>query len=197
MSGPTLGIGRITIPYTVGGLAHECRMFVWNPTLAGSVYNIDIHPDFGGVGNWEDFAQGLAEAISWLLATGTTPGVAQLEELQATGWVGLDSVAVTFPNLAGSAFPATQNTYTLRVTDNSRPKIVIMEGNTIGPQRIASPTAGSAAFDNFFDRFEGSSIQAARPYQCMVNQHGFWLKSSPFAGFHISYNRKLERARGL
>jgi len=197
MSGPTIGIGRITIPYTVSGLIHVCRMFVDNPTAAGAVWNIDLHPDIGGVADWTAAAQGLADHISSALATGTTPGTAVLEEYQSTGWVPRASVAVTFPNLAGSPNPASQITLTLRSSNFTRPKIVLMEGNAIAPTKFTSPTGGAGGLDGFIDGFLGTSVTSGRPWAFMVNMHGFFLLSSSFVSVTTTYNRKLRRARGL
>lgn len=197
MSGPTTGIGRITIPYTVSSLTHECRMYVWNPTLAGSQWNIDIRPDVGGVSDWVNAAQGLADAISWLLPAAATPGTASLEELSGTGWLPRDTTTVTLTNALGSVNLATQTTLTLRDSNFTRPKIVVMEINQPGPVKYTSPTAGGANFDGFIDAFLASSIVAQRPWFYMVNQHGFYLLDDAFVSTTITYNRKLRRARGL
>lgn len=197
MSGPVTGIGRITIPYTVTALTHECRMYVWNPTLAGSQWNIDIRPDVGGVADWTLAAQGLADAISFLLATGVTAGTASLEELSGTGWLPRDTTTVTLTNLAGSSSLATQATLTLRDENFTRPKIVVMEINQAGPFKLTSPAAGGANFDGFIDAFLGTSSVAQRPWFFMVNQHGHFLLDNSFVSTTVTYNRKLRRARGL
>lgn len=197
MSGPTTGIGRITIPYTVSSLVHECRMYVKNPTLAASVWNIDIRPDVGGVADWSLAAQGLADAISWILPTGVTAGSAILEELSGTGWLPRDTASVTLTNLSGTGATASQTTLTLRDENFTRPKIVVMEGNTLGPTKVSSPTGGNAAYDSFIDAFLGSSSVAQRPWFFMVNQHEFFLLDDAFVSATITYNRKLRRARGL
>ena len=197
MSGPTIGIGRISIPYTASGLTHVCRMFVENPTAAGADYNIDLHPDIGGVSDWEVAAQGLADHLSSALATGTTPGTAILEVYSATGWVPLASVAVTFPNLAGNLNSAMQITLTLRSSNFTRPKIVLMEGNAVAPTKFTSPTGGAGGLDGFIDGFLGTSATAGRPWAFMTNMHGFFLLSASFVSVTTTYNRKLRRARGL
>lgn len=197
MSGPVTGIGRITIPYTVSSLTHECRMYVMNPTLAGSDWVIDLHPSISGTSVWTAAAQGLADAISYILATGTTPGTASLEELSGTGWLPRDTTTVTLPNLSGSAALASQVTLTLRDTAFTRPKIVVMECNNVGPLKFTSPTAGGANFDGFIDPFLGTSSVSGRPWAFMVNQHENWLLTNSFVSCTITYNRKLRRARGL
>src|SRR4029453_1378445 len=98
MSGPTIGIGRITIPYTVDGLPHVSRMYVSDPTLSGSTWTIGVRPDLGGTADWADAAQSFATTLSNILETGTSVGSALLEEYSATGWLPRDTVAVTLPN---------------------------------------------------------------------------------------------------
>ena len=197
MSGPTTGIGRITIPYTVSSLTHMCRMYVKNPALAAGTWNIDIRPDIGGVADWALAAQGLADAISFILATGVTVGTALLEELSGTGWLPRDTATVTLPNLSGTGATASQATLTLRDENFTRPKIVVMEVNNLGPIKISTPLGGGANFDGFIDAFLGSSSVAQRPWFFMVNQHENFLLDTPFVSTTITYNRKLRRARGL
>lgn len=197
MSGPTTGIGRITIPYTVSGLTHVCRMYVKNPTLTSGNWNIDIIPSTGGVAVWTAAAQGFADHMSSALATGTTPGTALLEELSGTGWLPRDTAAVTFPNLSGSATLASQITLTLRDVNFTRPKIVLMEGNQAPPNKYTSPTGGPGGLDNFIDGFLGSSVTSGRPWFFMVNQHEHFLLDNSFVSVTLTYNRKLRRARGL
>jgi len=84
MSGPALGIGRITIQYTVSSFPHVCRMYVTNPTLSGADWVVDARPSVGGTLPWDDAAEHLSQTISHILPTGTTPGTALLEELSST-----------------------------------------------------------------------------------------------------------------
>jgi len=197
MSEPTIGIGRIDIPYVVSGIEHHCRMFVDNPTAAGATYNIGLHPSIGGVADWEGAAQGMADALSSALATGTTPGVALLEEYTATGWIPKATVAVTFPNLAGSASLAGQITLTLRALDFTRPKIVLMEPNQVLPFHFNTPTGGAGGLDGMIDPFLGTSSVSGRPWAFMTTMHGIFLLVDDFISVSGTYNRKLRRARGL
>jgi len=197
MSGPSIGIGRITVPYTASGLVHVSRMYVSNPTLSGSDWVIDKRPDVGGTVVWEDAANDYASAISNVLATGVTPGTAVLEEYTATGWIPRATFAPSFPNLAGNVNPAAEMVVTLRDTNFTRPKIVVMEHNQIAPTKYTSPTGGAGGADNFIAEFLSTHVGAAAPYVVMVNQHGFFLNTSPFISFTTTYNRKLRRARGL
>jgi len=197
MSGPVIGIGRITIPYTVSGLVHETRMYVSNPHLSGSDWLIDVRPDVGGTADWADAAQNLSEAMSFILATGVTPGTAILEELGATGWIPRATVTVTMPNLSGNTNVAAQLTATFRDTNFTRPKIVVMEHNQVAPFKTTSPTGGAGGEDSFIAEFTISGSLPARPYLVMTNQHEFFLNTSPFVSFTTTYNRKLRRARGL
>jgi len=197
MSGPVLGIGRITVPYTVSGLTHVSRMYVANPTLSGSDWVIDLRPSLGGTTVWGAAAEGFAQTLSYLLATGTTPGTAFLEELSSTGWLLRATGSVTFPNLSGSANLASQHTLTVRDSNFTRPKIVVMEINNPGPAKYTSPTAGGANFDGFFGEFLSTGSISVRPWEVMTNGHGFHLQTAPFVSGTITYNRKLRRARGL
>lgn len=197
MSEPTIGVGRITIPYTASGLDHVCRMFVDNPTLGGGTWSIGINPVLGGTGDWADAAQGFAEAISSGLATGVTPGTALLEEYSATGWLPRDTTTVTFPNLAGSVALASQITLTLRALDFTRPKIVLMEANQAPPFKYNTPTGGPGGLDGMIDPFLGSSSVALRPWFFMTTMHGIFLLEEDFVSVTGTFNRKLRRARGL
>ena len=197
MSEPTIGVGRITIPYLVSGLEHVCRMFVDNPTAAGATYNIGLHPSIGGTADWTGAAQGFADAISSALATGVTPGTALLEEYSATGWIPRDTVAVTFPNLAGNSALASQNTLTLRAMDFTRPKIVLMEVNQDPPYKYNTPTGGPGGLDGMIDPFLGSSSVSGRPWAFMTTMHGIFLLEDDFVSVTGTFNRKLRRARGL
>lgn len=197
MSGPVDGVGRITIPYTVSGQSHECRMFVADPTLAGSDWVVDLHPDIGGTAVWTNAAQGLADAISYMLPTGTTVGSALLEEYSATGWLPRDTTSVTLTNLSGSIAPAAEITLTLRALDFTRPKIVLLDVNNPGPLAFTSPTAGGANVDGFIDPFLGDSVISGRPWAFMTTMHGIFLLVDSFVRSTITYNKQLAKRRGL
>ena len=197
MSGPVLGIGRITIPYTVLGLPHRSRMYVANPTLVGANWVVDLRPSLGGTTVWGAAAEGFSQTLSFILPTGTTVGTALLEELAATGWIPRASGSVTMPNLAGTAVAAAQLTLTLRDSNFTRPKIVVLEGNPIAPTKFTSPTGGAGAVDAFVAEFLSTGTISVRPWETMVNQHGFHLATDPFVSVTTTYNEKLERARGL
>lgn len=197
MSGPTIGIGRITIPYTVNGLTHVTRMYVANPTLVGSDWVIDVRPSIGGTVVWTAAADHLAETMSNILATGVTPGTALLEEYSATGWLPRATDSVTFPNLAGNSNIAAEMISTFRDSNFTRPKIVVMEMNQIAPFKSTSPTGGAGGQDAFIAEFLSTGSLTARPWVVMTNQHGFHLATDPFVSFTTTYNRKLRRARGL
>jgi len=197
MSGPTIGIGRIDIPYTVSGRVHHCRMYVSNPTSAGATWNIDLHPDIGGAADWEGAADGLAAALSYMLESGVTPGTALLEEYSATGWLPRATTTVTFPNVNGSTKLASQVTLTLRAMDFTRPKIVLLEQVQPTPATITTPDAGGASYDGFTDAFLGTSVVAGRPWAFMTTMHGIFLLSASFVKSTTTFNRKLRRARGL
>jgi len=197
MSGPSIGIGRITVPYTVSGLTHVARMYVSNPSLSGADWVVDIIPSTGGTAVWTAAADGFAAAISNILATGTTAGSALLEEYSATGWLPRATAAVTLPNLSGNPSLAGQITLTLRDTNFTRPKIIAMETNQVLPFKFTSPTGGAGGLDAFVDNFLGTSSISGRPWFFMVNQHGHFLQPSSFVSVTGTYNRKLRRARGL
>lgn len=197
MTEPAIGVGRITIPYTANGLNHVARMYVANPTLTGAVYNIDQRPSIGGAVLWSTAAQHFAETLSNILATGVTPGTALLEEYFATGWLPLSTAAVTFPNLAGNTTIASQQIMTLRSSDFTRPKMVVMEPNQLAPTKFNSPTGGAGGQDAYVAQFLSTGTLGARPWVVMTNMHGVHLAVSPFISFTNTFNRKLRRARGL
>jgi len=197
MSGPVLGIGRITVPYTVSGLTHVSRMYVANPTLSGADWVVDLRPSLGGTTVWGAAAEGFAQTISYLLPTGTTAGTAFLEELASTGWLLRATGSVTFPNLAGNANLAAQAILTLRDSNFTRPKIVVAEHNQLAPSKFTSPTGGAGGMDGFVNEFLSSGSISVRPWEVMTNGHGFHLATNPFISVTTTYNRKLRRARGL
>lgn len=195
MSEPTTGVGRITIPYTVSGFTHEARMYVDNPTLSGSDWVINKHSSIGGTGLFSDAAQGFAEFVSSILATGVTPGTALLEEYSATGWLPRDTATVSLGLLAGNSNLAGQITLTLRAADFTRPKIVVMEPNQVLPFRFSNPTAGPGGLDGFIDGFLQSGTGANRPWVYMRTMHGIELLDDSFISVSGTYNQKLENAR--
>jgi len=197
MSGPLLGIGRITIPYTVSGQTHVLRMYVNNPTLAGSTWEIDVRPSVGGTIDWADAAESLANAMSSMLATGVTPGSALLEEYSSTGWLPRDTATVTFPNLTGSSALASQFTLSLRDSNFTRPKIVLMEVNNPGPLKFTAPDAGGANVDAFVAEFLNTGVTTNRPWFVMANMHGHFLQEEPFISATITYNHRMRKVRGL
>ena len=197
MSEPTIGVGRITVPYTVSSLEHEARMYVDNPTAAGAAYNIGLHPSIGGTQDWINAAQGFAEALSSALPTGTTAGSALLEEYSATGWIPLATTTVTLPNLAGSPNLAGQITLTLRAIDFTRPKVVVMEPNQVLPFHFDTPTGGAGGLDGFVDPFLGTSVVTSRPWFYQTTMHGIFMLVNDFVSVSGTYNKKLRRARGL
>jgi hypothetical protein len=197
MSEPTSGVGRITIPYTVSGLSHVLRMYTDHPTLAGSDWMIPVRPSVGGTIDWADAAESLANAMSSALPTGTTVGAALLEEYSATGWLPRATATVTMPNLSGNASLAAQVTLTLRATDFTRPKVVLMETNQAVPFHYDSPTAGAGGLDAFIAEFLNVGVTANRPWFVQTTMHGLFVQESPFVSVGGTYNRKLRRARGL
>jgi hypothetical protein len=172
-------------------------MYVANPTLVGMDYLIDKRPSNPGAESWQTAAQHLAETVSFILPTGTTPGTALLEEFTGVAWIPLATVSVTFPNLAGGVNLASQLTLSLRDSNFTRPKVVVMEQNQGAPFKTVSPTGGSGGADSFVAEFTSGGTLGARPWIVMVNQHGFFLATAPFISFTTTYNRKLRRARGL
>jgi hypothetical protein len=172
-------------------------MYVDSPTLSGSDWVINKRPSVGGTVDWKDAANDLASAISYVLATGVTPGTALLEEYAATGWLPRDTFAVSFPNLAGNINFASEMTVSLRDSNFTRPKIVVLEVNQIAPFKSTSPTGGAGGQDSFITEFLSTHVGAAAPWVTMVNMHGFFLAENPFISFTTTYNEKLERARGL
>jgi hypothetical protein len=197
MSGPTIGIGRITIPYTVDGLAHVSRMYVSEPTLSGSDWVVSLRPSVGGTLPWDDVAEHFSQTLSYILETGTTVGSALLEEYSATGWLPRATASVSMPNLSGNANIAAEAVLTLRDSNFTRPKIVVMEHNQVAPTKFTSPTGGAGGLDSFIAEFLSTGTLGGRPWVAMVNQHGFFLSESPFVSVTTTYNRKLRRARGL
>jgi hypothetical protein len=197
MSEPTSGVGRITIPYTVSSLSHVLRMYTDHPTLSGADWVVPVRPSVGGTVDWADAAQSLAACMSSALPTGATPGTALLEEYSATGWLPRATATVTFPNLAGSANLAGQITLTLRSSDFTRPKIVLMEPNQVLPFHFDDPAAGAGGLDGFISEFLNTGSTTNRPWFVMTNMHGLFLQESPFVSVNGTYNRKLRRARGL
>jgi len=197
MSGPLLGIGRITVPYTVSGRTHSLRMYVNSPTLAGSTWEIDVRPSVGGTIDWADAAESLANAMSSMLATGVTPGTALLEEYSSTGWLPRDTATVTFPNLTGSSSLASQFTLSLRDSNFTRPKIVLMEVNNPGPLKFTAPDAGGANVDAFVAEFLNTGVTTNRPWFVMANMHGHFLQEEPFISATITYNHRMRKVRGL
>lgn len=197
MSEPTIGVGRITIPYTASGLNHVARMYVANPTLTGAVYNIDNRPSLGGTVLWSTAAQHFAETLSNILATGVTPGTALLEEYFSTGWIPLATATVTFPNLSGNVLVAGEMIMTLRASDFTRPKMVTMEHNQIAPFKTTSPTGGAGGQDAYVSQFLSTGTLGARPWIVMTTMHGVHLATNPFISFTTTFNRKLRKARGL
>lgn len=197
MSGPALGIGRITIPYTVSGLTHESRVYCYNPQSSGGSWVIDLRPSVGGTINWGIAADAYSQTLSHILGTGVTVGTAVLEEWSSTGWLLRATGTVTMPNLSGPLTLAAQTTMTLRDTNFTRPKIVVMETNVPPPAKYSSPLAGGATYDAFHAEFLSTGTLGGKPYDWMTNQHGFFLSTSPFVSTRLTYNRKLERARGF
>lgn len=197
MTGPSIGVGRITIPYTVSALNHVCRMYVSQPTFSGGVWNIDKRASVGGTADWSLAAIDFAEAISNCLATGVTVGLATLEEYSSTGWLLRSAAAVTLPNLSGNTNVAAQLTLTLRDANFSRPKIVLMEHNQIAPFKSTSATGGAGGEDAMIAEFTAAHTLTDAPWIYMRNQHEIELHAGAFISFTTTYNRKLRRARGL
>jgi hypothetical protein len=86
---------------------------------------------------------------------------------------------------------------TLRDSNFTRPKQVLMEGNQVAPAKFTSPTGGAGGLDAYIAEFLNTGSTANRPWFVMTNQHGFFLQESPFISVTLTFNRKLRRARGL
>lgn len=199
MSTPLSATGRIVIPYTVSNLLHQAHFYVRNPTLVGSVYQINSRATDANDTLWTDAADGLVESMSYLLpATVTAFSDAVLQIISGTIWNPVSTFTPTATlHLSGSYHPGEQGTLVLRDVNFKKVKVVMMEGNQTIPWHwvdLASMTTEAA---NFAKQFTSSYTVSHAPYLWMVGRGDQYLRTSSLVGFTIALNRKIRRARGI
>jgi hypothetical protein len=184
------------MPYTIDGVDHRMHEFTGNATIGGATYSLPNRG--GGTLNWEDAANHYASVVSYLLATATTPGTAELQELVSGSWLTRSTHAVTFPNSASSYVKASQVTMVMKDTANNLMKTVILEGAPDVPRHWNSYAALPAGpFQNFAKDFTENFVVSSAPYNWLKSGQGLFARVSPVVGLTTTFNRRMRRKRGL
>jgi hypothetical protein len=197
MSTALLATGRITQPYTIGGVTHKARAYVRGLTLGGGIWRVNSRTLDENDIVWSDAANQFANNIGNLCDASTVFGAALLEQIVDGVWVTQDVFTVTVTTKTGTYKPATQVTMVLRDINFKKVKVVVMEGTEAAPQHINGPTDGGTQMDLFTHEFGSTHTNANASYVWMVGRGNQYLATSPFVGLTVTLNRKIRRRRGL
>lgn len=199
MSTPLSATGRIILPYTVGTLTHKFRVFVRNPQVSGSTFNINTRATDSNDLDWEDAADALYEVFTNLMASGFNIGDAVLEKFVGGVWIVQAVHAVSGTNNAGGTVgEAWQQTLVLRDLQFHKLKLVVLGGNAITlrhyPSLSAMTTTAAALFTK---EFTPTNTLTNAPYNWVVGRGNQYIAPSGVVGMTFAPNRKLRRRLGL
>jgi len=199
MATTLVATGRIIIPYQVDSVfTHRIYAYVRNPQLVGAVYNVNSRTTDANDTQWDWAASGLAETISYMLPIGSTFGTMILQLRSGSVWTPVASFTFAGTNhAAGTLWPASQFTLSLRDTLFRRVKVVLLDANYGSLAKSTDPTAGPAQADNFMAQFTSAGAVGSKPYAWMVGRGNTYLAASPIISWVSATNRKMRRARGL
>lgn len=196
MSQPLVAIGRILVPYTVGGKTHTFHAYVKNPTNVGGNWVINSRVSDANDTNWGDAADRLALAIGKILPSTATWATCEFQVRTLVVWETKATRTLIAAVSASAAVLAVQTTMTLRDSDFKKVRAIVLEANQSVPLHIHGPAEGGADMDAFVSPFVVGTGNAADPFNWMVSRGERYLSVGPFVSVVCAYNRKLRRARG-
>lgn len=198
MAQDLIATGRIVQPYTVDGQPHRFVAYVRNIQFSGGNYFINSRTLDDNDTDWEDAAEGLFQALSYLMSgTLTSNADAGLEEKVDEQWNPLAFYTPVTSNAAGSYKVATQSTVVLRDTAFKKMKIIQMETTEAAPQHFTQIAGGDTAYDNYIKQWTSGATVPTPPFSWQVSRGNRYINTAPFVGATVALNRKIRRARGL
>lgn len=197
MATPLVAAYRITLNYTVAGLAHKWRGYC-KPNAVGAQPWSLITFNSLFVDTWVASIQALwSQLCNFAFTTDVAPATAQLEQNLGLLWVPLD-----FTLLTGSGTntpPATlaqQYTAVVRDTAFRKMRVVLLETAMPYLGHSSSGVGLGTLSDNTTQAWSGAITSAAYPFQWQISRGGnYILRAGAIAGVTFDQNRKLKRAR--
>jgi hypothetical protein len=191
------GMARITMPYTVDGFNHKCRLYGRNVQPVSGSFNINSRNVDDNDQVWTDAAAGMEYAVSCILPSAVTYSPFLLEKWDGAVWEPLANTTLTPTNATGSYVKASQATVTFKDTDLLKLKLVVVEGTEALAQKFRSVTGGDGAFDLLIAEFLSTHTGTHAPYVWAVSHRNRYLSTSPFVSASVWPNRKIARRRGV
>jgi hypothetical protein len=191
------GMARITMPYTVDGFNHKCRLYGRNVQPVSGSFNINSRATDANDQVWTDAAAGMEYAVSALLPSAATYSPFLLEKWDGSVWEPLANTTIAPTNVTGSYVKASQITLTFKDTALEKLKLVVVEGTEALAQKFRSPTGGDSAMDICIAEFLSTHVGTHAPYVWAVSHRDLYLSSSPFVSASVWPNRKIARRRGV
>lgn len=194
MSQPLIATWRLTQPYTVAGLVHKWRAYfrIATTTPALTVRARDGVTTFA----IDDVIERVAQNMRNVLPTGATFGTALVEEHVGLIWQPRYVHLPTPSAAAGTHFPATQITVTMRDSGFHFVRLVILDGNVSAPRHFATLPATSE-INAWLAGYVSTAPNPEAPYFWQVSRSNLYLLDGGFAGITLDLNDKIRRARGL
>lgn len=191
---------RLTLNYTVSGLAHKHRVYAGDGAIVGGALQLNNRLGEDAVLLASDCAETYAALFGLIHWTDYTQGQCLWEQRSGTVWFPVESA--TPPDIVGSGtrlYFANQTTMVLYDTSLNRFKIVSMEGNMAVPTHSTNPHFGDSNTANFMDAWttDRGVGHEFDPYNWATSKYGLYPKTNGFVSETSTFNRKLRRARGL
>ncbi len=190
-------LGRIVVPYQVGGVNHRFVAYVRNPQTGGSTYKVNTRATDANDLDWEDASDGLTNILANAIATGAVFGASALQLRSGLIWNTVSTHTVSDTASGGGYVPGSQITVSLRDTAFRRVKVVLEDTGQAAPQRSISPTGGDSHIDNLIGGYLPTHGNPNDPYVWQVGRGNAYVNLGPFISYSVDINRKVKRAHGF
>lgn len=192
-----VALGRIVVPYQIGGVNHRMVAYVRNPQTGGASYKVNTRATDANDLDWEDASDGLTNIIANVLPTVAVFGTSALQLRSGSIWNTVANHTVTDTPSSGSYIPGSQLVLSLRDMSFRRVKVVLEDVPQAAPQRSISPTGGDADVDILIAAYLSTHGNPNDPYVWQVGRGNTYLNTSPFISYSVDINRKVKRAHGF
>lgn len=197
MTPPIVATFRILQPYVVSSRAHVAHFYVKDATEVLGSWTL-LHRTSGADRiPLADAVNAIADAWEANLPSGSTMGIAQLQERSGGVWNTVAQATPTYTPSGTGAIPAGQLTMTVKDTEFYNFKIQYMESVQPYPQQLSDPAAGNAAMDSFVTRFTNPGTPSIYPFDFVVSRYNNFMADEPFVSVSVFLNRKVARRIGV
>lgn len=197
MTPPLVATGRVVFPYVIDGVNHKLRMYVKNPTLVGSTWQINSRTLDENDTDWKGFVNTFVTVWAEYAPSDSSGGTWTLEKRDGPVWTVVDTYLPSYTVTGTAHLAGTQLTVTLRDKLNYHFKFVVMEGTQPANIKSVAPTGGNGGLDALIGMFLPTYVTGVPPYAVVVSRLNQFMSTAPFVSFAVHYNKKMLKRRGL